>query len=73
MTKISSGLRTLFLVHLVIGLVFGLAYLFIPGITMGWMGVSLKDEFPSKAWWGAHPGFFPLVLGIPIRLPNGKG
>jgi len=48
MTKISSGLRTLFLVHLVLGLVFGLAYLFIPGIFMGWLGVSLKDEFPYR-------------------------
>ena len=48
MTKISSGLRTLFLVHFVLGLVFGLAYLFIPGIFMGWLGVSLKDEFPYR-------------------------
>jgi hypothetical protein len=48
MTKISSGLKTLFLVHLVIGLIFGLAYLFIPGLTMGWMGVTLKDEFPYR-------------------------
>jgi hypothetical protein len=48
MTKISSGLRTLFLVHLVLGLVFGLAYLFIPGISMGWLGVSLQDEFPYR-------------------------
>jgi hypothetical protein len=44
MTKISSGLKTLFLVHFVLGLVFGLAYLFIPGIFMGWLGVSLTDE-----------------------------
>ena len=44
MTKISSGLKTLFLVHFVFGLIFGLAYLLIPGLTMGWLGVSLKDE-----------------------------
>ncbi len=48
MTKISSGLKLLFLVHLVIGLVFGLAYLLIPGTSMGWMGVTLKDEFPYR-------------------------
>ena len=48
MTKISSGLKTLFLVHLVLGLVFGLAYLFIPGIFMGWLGVTLQDDFAYR-------------------------
>jgi hypothetical protein len=48
MTKISSGLRTLFLVHFVLGLIFGLLYLFIPGVFMGWLGVSLKDEFAYR-------------------------
>ena len=48
MTKISSGLRTLFLVHFIFGLIFGLLYLFIPGMFMGWLGVSLKDEFAYR-------------------------
>jgi len=48
MTKISSGLRTLFLVHFVLGLVFGLLYLFIPGIFMGWFGMSVQDELPYR-------------------------
>jgi hypothetical protein len=48
MTKISSGLKTLFLVHFVLGLIFGLAYLFIPGIFMGWLGVSLTDELAYR-------------------------
>ena len=48
MTKISSGLRTLFLVHFVAGLIFGLLYLFIPGIFMGWLGVSLKEDFAYR-------------------------
>jgi hypothetical protein len=48
MTKISSGLRTLFLVHFVLGLVFGLAYLLIPGIFLGWFGVSSQDIFPYR-------------------------
>ncbi len=30
-TKISSGLKTLFLVHFILGLIFGLAYSLIPG------------------------------------------
>jgi hypothetical protein len=48
MTKISSGFRSLFLVHFVVGLVFGLLYLFIPGMFMGWLGVSLKDELAYR-------------------------
>jgi hypothetical protein len=48
MTKISSGLKTLFLVHFVLGLVFGLSYVFIPGMFMGWFGMALKDEFPYR-------------------------
>ena len=48
MNKISSGLKTLFLVHFIVGLVFGLAYLFIPGTFMAWFGVTLKDEFPWR-------------------------
>lgn len=48
MTKISSGLKTLFLVHFVLGLIFGLLYLFIPGMFMSWLGVSLKDEFAYR-------------------------
>jgi hypothetical protein len=48
MTKISSGLRTLFLVHFVLGLIFGLLYLFIPGMFMGWLGVSLQDEYAYR-------------------------
>jgi hypothetical protein len=48
MTKISSGLKTLFLVHFVVGLVFGLLYLFIPATFMGWVGMSVQDGFPYR-------------------------
>jgi hypothetical protein len=48
MKKISSGLKTLFLVHFVLGLVFGLAYLLIPAIFMGWVGMTLPDVFPYR-------------------------
>ena len=44
MNKISSGLKTLFLVHFVLGLVFGLLYLLIPGVFMGWFGVPVTDD-----------------------------
>jgi hypothetical protein len=48
MTKISSGFKTLFLVHFVVGLVVGLAYLFIPATFMGWVGMSIQDGFPYR-------------------------
>jgi hypothetical protein len=48
MTKISSGLRLLFLVHFVVGLVFGLLYLVIPVIFLGWMGVPVQDALPYR-------------------------
>jgi len=48
MTKISSGLRTLFLVHFVVGLVVGLLYLLVPGMFMGWFGLPVPDELPYR-------------------------
>jgi xanthosine utilization system XapX-like protein len=46
--KISSGLKTLFLVHFIVGLVFGLANLFIPAMYMGWLGIQVTDQFPWR-------------------------
>jgi hypothetical protein len=57
MKKISSGLKTLFLVHLITGIVFGLGYLFIPGLLMGIAGVTLADEFPWRIIGSAILGF----------------
>ena len=48
MNKISSGLKTLFLVHFIFGLVFGLAFLLIPGIFMGLLGMSVPDVEPYR-------------------------
>jgi hypothetical protein len=48
MTKISPGLRLLFLVHFVFGLVFGLLYLLLPGTFMGWFGVTIPDDLPYR-------------------------
>jgi hypothetical protein len=48
MTKISSGLRLLFLVHFIFGLVFGLLYLFIPAMFLGWFGVPIQDALPYR-------------------------
>ena len=46
--KISSGLRTLFLVHFIFGLVFGLGYLFIPAMSLGLVGIQVQDQFPWR-------------------------
>ena len=40
MTKISSGLKLLFLVHFGVGLVFGLLYLFNPAMVLGLAGMT---------------------------------
>ncbi len=60
---ILPGLRTLFLVHLIIGLIFGLAYLLIPETFAGLFGMSMKDPvyarllgaailgFTASSWW----------------------
>lgn len=57
MNKISSGLKNLFLVHLVVGLFFGLVYVFIPNTMMGWFGVSIPDIFPWQIIGAAILGF----------------
>ena len=57
MNKISSGLKTLFLVHFVIGLVFGLAYLLIPGLFLGWFGMPVSDTLPWRTIGAAILGF----------------
>jgi hypothetical protein len=46
--KISSGLKTLFLVHFIFGLVFGLGYVFIPAMIMGWFGIQVQDQLPWR-------------------------
>ena len=48
MTKISSGLKTLFLVHFGVGLVFGLLYLFIPAVVLGLAGMTAPDTLPYR-------------------------
>jgi hypothetical protein len=48
MNKISSGLRTLFLVHFIVALIFGLADLLIPATFMGWFGMTVPDVNPYR-------------------------
>jgi hypothetical protein len=46
--KISSGLKTLFLVHFILALLFGLLYLFIPDFFFGMFGVTIPDLNPYR-------------------------
>jgi hypothetical protein len=46
MKKISSGLKTLFLVHFVVGLVVGLGYTLLPQTALGMLGVKVTDGLP---------------------------
>lgn len=57
MNKISAGLKLLFLVHFVIGLVFGLLYLLIPDTFLGMFGVTLADSFPYRSLGAAVLAF----------------
>jgi hypothetical protein len=60
--KISSGLKTTFLIHIIVGLVFGLALLLYPQLWVA-LGVPITDPemsrlvgaailaFASSSWW----------------------
>ena len=48
MQKMSSGLKTLFLVHFIVALVFGLLYLLVPAVFMGTLGVKILDTYPYR-------------------------
>lgn len=41
---IKSGLKVVFLVHALVGLIFGLAYLAFPATVAGWFNMPLTDE-----------------------------
>lgn len=47
-TKISPGLKTLFLVHLIVGAFFGLIYVLIPDMFGNLMGTPFKDPFMTR-------------------------
>ena len=55
--KITSGLRTLFLVHGVVGLVFGLAMLFIPESTGDWVNWPVEDVMAWRVIGAATMAF----------------
>ncbi len=56
-TKISSGLKTLFLVHFIFGLVFGLLDLLMPKEFFGLLNWQIKDPMPFRLVGAAVLGF----------------
>jgi hypothetical protein len=54
---IVSGLKTLFLVHAVVGFLFGLGYLLIPATIAGWFNMPLADEPYVRLLGAAILGF----------------
>jgi len=56
-TRISSGLRTLFLVHFIIGLIFGLLVLLIPETFFGFLSWPVKEPAVYRLSGAAVLGF----------------
>jgi hypothetical protein len=50
---IASALKTVFLVHAVVGLVFGLGYLFIPSTMAGWFNFTGGGDYSYQRLVGA--------------------
>ncbi len=55
--KIVSGLKTLFLVHFIFGLIFGLLILLIPDTFFGWFGWQVKEPDAYRLVGAAVLGF----------------
>ena len=54
---ISRGLKYTFLVHFIVGLVFGLLYLLIPSVWLNMFGIQVADDFPYRTIGAAILGF----------------
>ena len=54
--KIAAGLKTTFLVHLIVGGLFGLVYLLIPEVFGSLVGWPVKDPFIYRLFGGALLG-----------------
>jgi hypothetical protein len=56
-------MNTLFLVYLIIEAIFGIGFLFVPGLLMGPMGVTLDETSATFARM-----FGSLLIGIPVLV-----
>jgi hypothetical protein len=54
---ISSGLKYTFLVHFIVGLLFGLVYLLVPGFWLNIAGIPAVDDLPYRLIGAAILGF----------------
>lgn len=71
-TPIAPGLKTTFLVHLVLGLILGLGYLLVPTTVGGILGIDGSDPawrilgaailgFSASSWWSYRAEYWEQV------------
>lgn len=56
-TNISAGLRTTFLIHFIVALLFGLGFLLIPSVVGGWFGLTVQEPEIYRLLGAAMLGF----------------
>ena len=56
-TKLSQGLKTTFLIHFIVALLFGLGYLLIPTTVGNWYGLDVQEPAIYRLLGGALLGF----------------
>lgn len=71
--RISTGLKTTFLVHLIVGGIFGLIYLLIPDVWGDFVGWPIQDPtvyrllgaailgYAASSWWAYQAGVWEKV------------
>jgi len=55
--KISQGLRTTFLIHFIVALLFGLGFLFMPVLVGSWYGLNVQEPETYRLLGAAMLGF----------------
>ena len=55
--KISQGLKTTFLVHFIVALLFGLGFLFMPVLVGSWYGLNVQEPDTYRLLGAAMLGF----------------
>jgi len=56
-TQLTQGLKTTFLIHFIVALLFGLGFLLIPNLLGNWYGLKVQDWTGYRLLGGALLGF----------------
>lgn len=56
-TQLTQGLKTTFLIHFIVALLFGLGFLLIPAVLGNWYGLKVQDWTGYRLLGGALLGF----------------